>query len=68
MASIEISLRRVVFLVDGDCEQILVSEWRGIIDYALLRRVKICGVRHLNALFNNGIPVINRSMGIFRAS
>ena len=57
-----------MFLVDGDCEQILVSEWRGIINYAVGRRVTICVVRHLNTLFNNGMPVIYRSMGIFRSS
>lgn len=68
MASIKFSLRRVVFLVDGDCERILVSEWRDIINHALLRRVKIGGVRHLNTLFNNGVPVIYHSMGIFRSS
>lgn len=68
MASIEFSLQRVVFLVDGNCEQILVSEWRGIINYAVRRRVEICVVRHLNTLFNNGMPVIYRSMGIFMVS
>lgn len=68
MAFIEFSLRRGVFLVDGNCERILVSEWRDIINYAVRRWVEICVVRHLNALFNNGMPVIYRSIGIFRVS